>query len=521
MGRSVSQIVAATGKVIGTFVAGESLVPGDVGVLMESGVVRKRIPSMPISKENNITAGPVVGIPWGPVMDGLGSVGGYADKLAMLDNGNVAFAAFSSSNYPVMWVANAITGGIVGAKTVIALNSIASDVQVIKLNASSFAVLWDSGTNVYMATFSNNGVPMLAPTLLCAMPAGNLAAFGGAVMLANGEMLLTIRAEGKNVIGYRFSTSGVLLGTTPTIVTLTTATSGYAIPLAAGGFLYAYFGETRVGMYLQKYDAAGAKVGATVTISSAQMPPDQMVMRKKPKVIELVGGNIATTRVDSATPGVFVTTLSANLKPLNSDVLVATDSQDYVNCLCRVNDGFAVVSNASIANFNSEGVLKSTFGYNNSVGYRPISAVKFFYNGANLVFGYWGTDSDVSVLGVDIFSSSGVRVGAGLSVLPAQSLSATSGSLDIDPATQQLIFGMRVAAGNSFRFGSCLTLRSSIVGVVQSAAVPGGDVQIGTAGAFTLNANEINLGSFDMTTAAVPGTRGIIAGKSAYLLAIK
>ena len=525
MGRSLSQ--PDTNKIIGTFVAGEILSPGDIGVLTEGGTVRKRIPTLAIAKENNNTAGPVTNIAYTTIMSGLSTISyAWSDKLAVLGNGNIAFAAVGASNYPVMWIANGISGALLKDKSVITSNAVGTDVQLLRLNSTSFAVLWDQGNFVYMATFLNDGTPVLAPTQLCAIPAGSTyIQFGGAVVLANGEVLVTVRAVDNNITGYRYNTSGVLQGTTPTIVTLTTNTTGYAIPLAAGGFLYAYLGDSQIGMFLQKYDATGAKVGATVTVFNSGVSHSNLgsiAIRKRAKVVELTGGNIAVMyTTSSGTAGNYFTTYTSALEVITSNVQVGTDGTDYVGCLCQMNDGFAALTNSKIAVFNSSGALQTSFSVSVTGGHLNYSASKLFYNGANFVFGVWGTDLTNSLIGMDEYTPAGNRVGSALTILASGSYGYTSGCFDTIQASGQLVSGMSSSSGSNYSFGTYLSLRSSIVGIVQSSAASGADVQIGTAGNFTLTANEINLGNFDATANYVPGTRGIIAGKSAYLLAIK
>lgn len=525
MGRQISQL--DPGKVVSAFVAGETLASGDIGVLTEAGLVRKRIPTMAVTKENNTTAGPVANIAYNAVMTGLSAISyAWSDKIAVLGNGNLAFATVGASNYPVVWVANGVSGAVLKDKTVVTSNAVGSDVQVLKLNSTSFAVLWDQNNYVYMATYLNDGTLVLAPTQLCAIPAGStFIQFGGAVVLANGEVLIVVRAAGNNITGYRYNASGALQGTTPTIVTLTTDMTGYAIPLAAGGFLYAYLGDSQVGMFLQKYDATGGKVGATVTVFNTYVDHSNLgaiAMRKRAKVVELTGGNIAVMyTTSSGTAGNYFTTYTSALVPVTSNVQVGTDGTDYVGCLCQMNDGFAALMNSKIATFSSSGALQTSFSVSVTGGTLTYSASKLFYNGANLVFGVWGTNLTNSLIGMDEYTPAGARAGSALTILASGSYGYTSGCFDVMQASGQLVVGMSASTSSNYSYGTYLSLRSSVVGVVQSAAVSGGDVQVGTAGNFTLTANEMNLGNFDATTNSIPGTRGIIAGKSAYLLAIK
>ncbi len=536
MARSISGVsgAASTGSsngfgavASGSFVAAESLSIGNIGVLTEGGVVRKRIPNFPIARENNNTAGPVASIPFGTVQSSQSNKSYmWSDKMALLGNGNLACASVNSSNHPGFVICEPVNGKPIATPTVCEATAVNTDIQILKLSADAFAVVWDIAGYVRFAVYGNDGTQITAPTQVAAFPAGTqLSRYGGAVVLADGNILFSLCDAVNQVYGYRFTPAGVQVGAAISFVLLSTNNStGVTVPLSGGGFLFCYMGNGQDGLYLRKYDATGVQVGATKTVTAKTISHASLgniAMRKRCKVLELQNGNIAVMYTTStAAAGAYVTLYSSALAVVRADILVDADTTDYSGTLGATGGDLIVLTNSRVSLYSSAGYLKTYFSVAAARLTNYVASIVVF-NGVNFVVGYWETDLTGTDAIIHTYSAGGVLVGTSAAIRYNNGDGYTTGTFVNDPAGSIMYFFYTQSVGAIFQLASYLTQRSSIVGVVQSAATTGQDVTIGTAGVFSLPATEMNLGNFDATTSAVPGTRGIIAGKTAYLLAIK
>ncbi|MEM7295310.1 MAG: hypothetical protein AAF330_01590 [Pseudomonadota bacterium] len=518
---------AEAAQAIGTFEAAEAISEGDLLVLQEAGTVRKRVPGYLIARENQDHPGAYPGVAYKYLEGDLTPTSYlYAQKMCVLGNGNMAcFSVSRDNDYPGFIIVDRHTGDRIGRPVVCEASALNRDIQFVRVDAESFAVVWsrESDNLLRFAVYSNEGVEITAPTTVGDMTGGGgTIRFGGAIVLADGLLAFAFQTSTNALHVTRFQKDGTQFGTPSEVHSSVANMSGMMVASASGGFYYLRTGVSNNDAFLSKWDASGDQVGSETTVTTDQLEHGNLgilAMLKRPKLCELSGGNVVVMHTTSTAPsGVYLNIFASDLSDVARDVRLASDTTDYAGGVFAKGDEIVAVTNGKMFVVSNAGrILQELVGLDPVGSHSTFSSVHFGWNGVNYVLCQCSSNNSNQTVRISILDTLDDQLRTITTLVSGQNYGSNACTFEIDPVSGLVtIFNFAHPTLQSY-IGAYHTQRSSVIGVALGSAVKGEDVSVGLSGAFTLSEPDLGLGTFDASAAYVPGARGFVTGKTAFL----
>jgi hypothetical protein len=509
--------------------ASGSIAVGNLVTLLESGSVVKTDPVLGIANENNTTNGPVSLSATG---NDTGANAGSLrnDKTVdFLSDGNVAYTYSGDGTTITTGVRVKVKSPIGGtiATTVLSADTGVNFLMLHTLRSTDkFVVLWTASGNASLmyAVCNNDGSVFLAATAVATITTSGQGQFSSCVLATGDFVVAYSKSTNLGVCFKRYNSSGVLQGAETTVEAAAVSTNSMAMLACANGdFVLQYFRATAASTHkFARYSSSGAVVVALTSMNTSNGGFNDCLHQA---MAELSNGNIvsiASSAVSSIPYAYVYSAAGALVKAI--DIGTNYGRTVAITPVVALASGFAVASDTGgfvyLRTFDNNGnaVLGPTFPGMNSGGDGQWS-LSMFESGNSLTFIKTAFDSGSGNYFTRISVTTLNGVVKGSVVLP-----------EADATTQTFISGAAMSAGKTlayvYRYSTFTSFRTyrcsrcSVLGVALNSAADRGTVAVATKGSYTLPAAQTFGigGAFDQRTATVPGTRGLVAGRSAVLL---
>ncbi|MCA9051256.1 MAG: hypothetical protein KDA89_21110, partial [Planctomycetaceae bacterium] len=262
----------------------------------------------------------------------------------------------TGGNYVILWNDGvdvraqifAANGTSVGGELLLDDTAAVGETSLVATQSGGFAISWFDGTDIRARTFDSAGSATGASVVVAS---GASSIPPEIAQLSNGKFVVVYETGGDTVV--QMLTSGLALDGGPITVpdvTTGTQTLGNIVALQSGGFAVGFAdaagrdGET-YGVYLQRFDSAGAAVGGNIPVTQNTAGAQRI-----DDLVELAGGEIVVTwrdnTSDGSSSGVLVRVFSAAGVAITNDIVVPQSTaghQDDGN-LTALSDGSFVVT---------------------------------------------------------------------------------------------------------------------------------------------------------------------------------
>jgi hypothetical protein len=528
----------------GTFrlVVGQATTAGDLLSNSESGVAVITSPIAGMANENNTTAGvQVVATP--TLSEASGNWGkryGRARTMCELGNGNIAYT-YSGDGTTATTALNlrikSLLGGTVARATISSSSGI-SGYRVQKINATTFAIVWQESTGLKLAIYNNDGTVAVAVAAVATLGAAAEYVWNFDV-LANGDIAIAYLKTGGAFSFSRFNSSGALQG----VETLIEGVGGGSAngvcvrPLAAGGFVIAYARSADQAYRFGRYNASGTLQGAVTTLriaSNAGQAADGGGNYEQ-MCVELTNGNLVF-QVTGTTDGYIDLLVYSSAGSLLTTVDLGTNTLVSMPgewaSLAVTSSGFGVANRQS-ANYQSLAIFDNNGGTifppttlgiggsgGSSVGRSNCGTLLVSLGAAGFAMLTVGWDNANSFYDVRLISVSptGVASPNAAQFESGTSVSMADACIVLTSSGLLALSYVGATSGVGPKFGVYKVMRRSVLGVALETVAKGAQCRIGTKGTYTLNTDYAQGGNFDNRANVIPGTRGTVAGTIAQLL---
>lgn len=502
---------------------------GELVTLHESGRVMTSSTLSGISSENNTTIGLADAVLASSDTGANNYSSNGTQKLAFLSNGNIVYAYTgdgTTATTAVNFKIKIPSGGTLLTVNNIDASTSINAVLLISLPLSGrFAMIWSTAGTLKLAVYANNGSVVAAPATVSTGVTSGIGNYDIAA-LASGEFIVFYISAAVNF--KRYTAAGVLQGA-ETLIETATAGALALLPCANGDFVTFYFRSAATATYkFARWSSIGALVVALTSMVTTASALDTTENGAHTSVAELTNGNtvfVATSSLAdaSASPCLYVYSAAGALVkyigPATSYVI-----SGQITPVVATTDGFAVASNSSNT------LYLRTFDNNGQALISPVALVTpngmdstvhqvAIFNRSNILtfmFKGYGATSGLHYFRLLSTDMKGILRG---SVLIPDADSANDTRLTGAAMSQNNVLAYIVKVGLQTNFRTYRVARCSVLGVAINTAVDGGAVTVTTKGNYTLPAtqNFNNGGIFDQRTAVVPGTRGMVTGRSVML----
>jgi hypothetical protein len=453
-----------------------------------------------------------------------------AKNIIELSNGNFAYGysgdASGSQTTDVKVDITTPTGAVIRTLTI--SDSGITSVKMQRINASNFAVVWNNGSNIYFAVYTNDGTTVLGATSVSSVSGTGGNCFN-VEALNSGDFIIAFNA-GTDCSFMRYDSSGTQQGSSVTVEASANPIYIQILRQSGGGFIVVYYRQTSTAAYkFARYNATGTLQGTLTTIAStsnvfnAYNAYDQTA-------VELSNGNIVFVTTASATQYSYYSVYSSTgtqivaptlIEPNSSNISFYTLSRPG---LCATDTGFTILIPYSQALY--------VYAYDTS-GNKTISSVlnssittNYVNNGNNSVFLYSnGFNYCVFLTSADNNNYAGVNLISftNTSVIGTQIVAATQSSTNQAASNAfafvttdfNLVYKMNYAL--QVYLGSYNICRKSAYGVAQESVSANTLFKVNTAGTYILNSTYATGAVVNDRTNTVVGTRGSIFGNVANL----
>ena len=531
MGRIASTQTDDLGVV--TMTAGSTIAAGDLVINTDGGRAVKATTDLAFSANNSTTAGATT-ISTFSNFESSGTwginAGSRFKSSCELSNGNIVHTytgdgstATTNANFLIRNIGN----GTVVSRVQVGTDSSIGCIRVSALTGQNkFVVAWGMSATIKARIYNNDGTPVAAEIEVFTDSQGGTANFWALSNLSDGGFVIfRNRSTSTYPLSFRrYNVSGVLQGSQTDVEANSNPFYISVCPVAAGGFVVAWY-NAQVGRHsMSKYDSSGVRVGSQVNISSSGAQTS-MGNFDDNQIIELTDGKIVKIYPNSSTSNFHAYLCNADLS-LISDISL-TSNAAYSSSpwpgQCRFGSGFAVVPWAS-------GAIR-LLTFSNSGGNTANNSI----SGGTAAGG-----SAVSLVGPDVTSFGGGFFGVfnvgnsdgGSSYdqkyLVCDMTGATSGSaITLTTSTSQqgiysfwtssnILVSRRTTSNQSSSY-TINNLRKSVLGVALNSVSVEGSVRLATKGNYQLTASYASGGNFDNRATVVPGTKGNVVGTTANL----
>lgn len=510
---------------------------GELVTLMDSGKVAKTSTLLGIPLENNTTAGPANAVLNSNDAGNANYLSGFQESIAFLSDGNIAYAysgdgsvATTNANFKIKTIHGG-TLATVNLSTDLAVNNM----KVLALPLSNrFVVFWTvtGDTTLRYAICANDGT-IVKPAAILATISTGVQGWYSAAVLASGEFIAQYpKTASGGVCFKRFDSSGVLQGAETVVEAAALTSSAHATLACANGDFICYYYRITAATATYKfarYSATGAVVVALTSMATFAQALTTSGGAFHQTIVELSNGNIvfiATSPIASGNgyPYAHVYTAAGVLVRTIGYTDASYVRSSAITPAVATADGFAIASDASATT-----VYLRTFDNNGLARVGPVAIpnvgpgstkwdLALFESGNSLTYVRMMNSADTSFSGrVFVTDLYGV-------------LKGSMTTIDVDDSNTRWLTGAAMGPNKilaltykyttvtNFRTFRCV--RCSVLGVALNSAADGGAVDVATKGTFNLPTTQ-NFGiggAFDQRTAVVPGTRGVVVGRSAVLL---
>lgn len=539
---NLSDFIGADPQGIVKMNASAAFTAGDVMVNNDTGKPTVLSTALGLAFETNATAGPqaikaATGVE--------GTTTGYGHSLStnqrtlcILGNGDFAMVysgnGTTADNSLKVRVTNKLGANQCARIDVSADTSIQS-YRIAKLNSTQMVVAWAaSGQPLKFSILNNDGTIAVAATTVSSLNTSNASYWNMAVTASGQVVFAYYKVTSGNFNFSRYNASGALQGAETTVEASATPTYIAVLGCANGDFVVSYYRSAATSAYkFARYNASGVIQGALVTLVTTGSPLSGGDYTNG--LIELVNGNIvfATPGAADNSPDVHIYT-SANVFVKTTEYGVGAINPNEVPCLVQSSDGFVLMARKYIGTgagmwfyrYTSAGVAiveQVSFGAlatgdNASTSGSGISAISLGSTGF-AVLGCYYHSSPAYELRLATVNNYGVLIGseivlrtAGSPVIYANNIAGDTTSIAVAYKTQDTTYQTA---------GFYNVVRKSVLGVAQNSGAADAQVLVATKGSYTINQSVGAGGVFDGRSAAVPGTRGMVAGNSAVLFGLQ
>lgn len=530
MGRIASTQTDDLGVV--TMIAGATLAAGDLVINTDGGRAVKATTDLAFSANNSTTAGATT-ISTFSNFESSGTwgitAGSRFKSSCELSNGNIVHTytgdgsnATTNANFLIRNIGN----GTVVSRVQVGTDSSIGCIRVYALTGQNkFVVAWGMSATIKARIYNNDGTPVDAEISVFTDSQGGTANFWALSSLSDGGFVIfRNRSTSTYPLSFRrYNVSGVLQGSQTDVEANSNPFYISVCPVAAGGFVVAWY-NAQVGRHsMSKYNSSGVIVGSQVNISSSGAQTS-IGNWDDNQIIELTDGKIVKIYPNTSTGYFHAYLCNADLS-LISDINL-TSNAAYSSSpwpgQCRFGSGFAVVP------WSSGSVRLLTFSNSGgNTANNSISGVTVGGTGVSLV------GPDVTSFGGGFFGVFNVGNNDGGSsydqkYVVCDMTGATSGSaITLTTAnSQQGIYSFwtssninvsRRTISNQSSSYTINNLRKSVLGVALNSVSAEGSVRLATKGNYQLTASYASGGNFDNRATVVPGTKGNVVGTTANL----
>jgi len=384
--------------------------------------------------------------------------------------------------------------------------------RLARAGADNVAVAWTEGVVLKLALHSAASGAVVAPETTVATLASSDVQGWNVATLANGDVVLAYGNTGTNdLVCKRFSATGVLQGSETLVEAGASPAYVGLLALRAGGCVVHYYryAAGSPAYKFARYAANGTLQGALATLAAGS--PNRTVGPSERNAMELTNGHLVFVDPSSNTSAaVRLYDAAGNFL---STLVVATGAAGMPNtvCMCpRQFGGFWLTVGGQLYEYDNAGnsLRQSTqsttppFMLFDRAGTGPLMAVHSVGSGFTTYLYSWNAD---------------------LTAIESTLVLSTSSSYQLSYAwTEVLSSGMLVSvacgqpSSGAAQINVTIPQASSILGIVQEAALPGAMVRVATAGKFTTT-QSFTSPAFDRRSATPPGTRGVAIGNTAIL----
>lgn len=530
MGRIASTQTDDLGVV--TMTAGSTIAAGDLVINTDGGRAVKANADLAFSTNNSTTAG-ATNISTFSNFESSGTWGTTGNSRfassCELSNGNIVHSYTgdgSTASTNAVFIIRNIGNGTVVSRVQVGTDSSISCIRVSALTGQNkFVVAWAMSATIKARIYNNDGTPVDAEIEVFTDSQGGSANFWALSNLSDGGFVIfRNRSTSTYPLTFRrYNTAGVLQGSQTDVEASSNPFNISVCPVAAGGFVVAWYSANNGRHSMSKYDSSGVRVGSQVNISSsaAQISFGNW---DNNQIIELTDGKIVKIYPNSSTSNMFAYLCNADLSLISNINL--TSAAPYSSSpwpgLCRFGSGFAVVpwssGNIRLLTFsNSGGNISNNSVSGGSVSGSSVSMVgpdaTYFGGGFFGIFNVGNSDGgqsyDQKYLVCDMTGSTS---GSAITVQSATSQNAiysfwTSSNINVS----------RRNSSNNTSSYTIDNLRKSVLGVALNSVSAEGSVRLATKGNYQLTASYASGGNFDNRATVVPGTKGNVVGTTANL----
>lgn len=524
---------------------------GDLILNSDAGVAY--VASTALTSAQNNYASAVSSLPsalgsWNQVTGGAGYTGDQSTfnmaSMAQLSNGSIAFAfsgnGTSNRNQTVNLSYRLLDGTYATGNITVSSGNVYQTV-VRRMTTVGAAVVWNDGSNINFAIYSNTGTAVKTTT---AVGTNNSASqkFNAAV-LTNGYLVIAFQETSTADCKLRiYDTTGTLVGSTVTVEAGSTPENICVVAQSNGNFVVYYRNSSSSITKFARYNSSGTLQGALTTVrNSASLFScgnlDYLC-------IELANGNLVMQASNSGLPVWYMYDSSGtsvvgatnwyNDTAYQNSTYLCTNA---IGTLVASSSGFLAAGRGQAIYFatydlnGSQTKLRATFSQptnppnyqiNNTTGY-ACNIVSLGNWGYACLFG--GYDNCAlnaylyfcvrSVAGNTTFT--GGTIGADVNLGPGASYPDYSANL-ILTADGSCAMSANFTLGNGYTYwGSYAVQKRSITGVAQEAISTFSTGRVATYGTQPLRLTYTSGGAFNNTAATVPGAKGSYIGGTAVL----
>jgi hypothetical protein len=497
---------------------------GELVTMLENGKVAKTSASLTSAQENNTTSGPVALRAASASTSANYGMRGQEASMCVLSNGSIAelYSGDGStvSDRVTLRIRNAQGGDEIA--TIVTSDSNVWVMRPLPL-VDGVLVVWTSSNILKFAIYTSAGVLVTAATTVITTLSNNTSSSIGAAVSKSGEFILSYdKQTSRDCVFKRYSSLGVLQGSEVVVEASAQADWIAVLPCANGEFVVSYRASASTSNKFGRFSSAGVMQGSLVTIIGSSVTTSNGVNPAQ-SVAELSNGNIvmqAAPNSDSRS-NLYVYT-PANVLVATVDVISGKSNALFP--VCVLPNSFCVASYVSNATYvqlndnNGSQLLPQTITGITAQGDESESSLIAFSTGVGVALLRTGFNSgsgnyDIKLGVVDVV---GNAVG---SVVVVQVATATPNRYTSACMSASGVLQFQYLNGTSVYYGAYKCMKSSVIGVACNGGELNDQITFSTKGSFTLPPSQAFLygGAFDNRQAAVPGTRGVVAGNTANL----
>jgi len=466
-------------------------------------------------------------------------------SMAQLSNGTIAFAysgnSTSNRSTNVNLIYKLIDGtNAVGNVTV--STGTAYQTIVRRMTTIGATVVWNDGTNINFAIYSNTGTAVKTTTAVGANTSTQQQ-FNSAV-LTNGYLVVAFRETSSGDFKFRiYDTTGTLVGSTVTVEAGSSPSNICVVAQSNGNFVVYYLNGGSSIVKFARYNSSGTLQGALTTVRSSV---SAFVCGNLDYLcIELTNGNLVMQATNASAFPVWYMYDSSGTSVVGATNWYNDTAYQNSTYLCASAIGTLVASSSGFlaagrgqqvyfATYDLNGgqtKTRSTFSQpSNPSTYQIGSTTGYACNIVSL--GNWGYAGMFggpdncggnnylyfcvrSVAGSTSFT--GGTIGADISLGPGVSYPDYSACL-ILTADGSCAMSANFNPGTGYVYwGTYAVQKRSITGVAQEAISTNSTGRVATYGTQPLRLTYTSGGAFNNTSATVPGAKGSYIGGTAVL----